>query len=93
MDKSKRRIRRLNDKKHRDYIKYLSDIKNGCYLSPAYYYTGHPRDSRDDKNCYYKRIYKGSRSSYLKKVSNKIVRRNKHIEIKSGNSYRKLFDY
>ena len=93
MDKSKRRIRRLNDRKYKNHIKYLSDIKYGCYIAPAYYYTGKPRNSRNDKNCYYKRIYRGSRSSYLKKVSNKTIRRNKDIEIKSGNFYRKLFDY
>ena len=52
MDKSKRRIRRLNDRKYKNHIKYLSDIKYGCYIAPAYYYTGKPRDSRNDKNCY-----------------------------------------
>ncbi len=40
----------------------------------------------------YKRCYIGSRTSFLKKVSNKIVRKYEG-NLSNGNQYRRLFDY
>ena len=39
------------------------------------------------------RCYKGSRSKYLKRVSNKVVRKSKVRLSGKGNIYKKLFDY
>ena len=90
--KSKRRIRRLNNKKHKEHLKYLHDITGNSYPCPAYYYTGSWKSPRENRYCYYRRCYRGSRSKYLKNQSNRKIRRYKN-EIKSGNNYRRIYDY
>ena len=91
--KSKRKNRRNNQQKYKAHLKKLNDIKAGWYLSPVYYYRGSYKNPREDRHCYYKRIYKSQYSKYLKKCSNKAVRRCSFEHISSGNNYRRLFDY
>lgn len=92
MDKLKRRIRRANDLKYKKHLESISKA-NKNWLFGAYLYKGTYKNPREEKNWYYRKISRGSRSAYLKKLSNRAVRRYKYTEIKSGNSYRKIFDY
>ena len=75
----KRRNKRERDLKHKEYLKRLEKISRG-YPSPVYYtdeiyvmgcgYVENPKP-------YYKRLYRGKRSKYLKKQSHKKIRRYK----------------
>ena len=53
--------------------------------------SGVDKKERDGKE-YYKRYYRGKRSKYLKRLSNKAVRRYKG-DISGKGGYKKLFDY
>lgn len=92
--KLKRRNKRERDKKHRDHLRYLSEIARD-HPSPAIYkdeiyvrklgYIDNPKP-------YYRRLYRGKRSGYLKKQSNRKIRRYKG-ELHKGWQCHKLYDF
>ena len=92
MNKSKRRIRRMNDRKYKKHLKYLAEDIGDWYPQPSYYNTGTWKNPREEKYCYYKRLYRSKISKYLKNQTNRKLRRYKD-EIKSGNQYRRLLDF
>ena len=71
--------------KYKNHLKFLNNNLNH-YLSPSIVL---------DKNdvSYYKRLYRGQRSKYLKKISHKKVRKYKGELSQKGNSSNKLFDF
>lgn len=79
--------------KYKSHLKYLSEISN--YPKPAYYieeikvkryhYIKNPKP-------YYKRVYRDKDSPYLKKISNRKIRRYKG-EISNGWNCHRLFDF
>lgn len=78
---------------HKRRMKKLS--KTSSHLSGAYYvdeiwikgigYVENPKP-------YYKRYYRGSRSAFLKKMSNRKIRRY-NGEIRKGAAYHRLYDF
>ena len=81
------------DRKHKKKLVRLAKICSKWYHSPAYMmdkdrdYTSDPEEMM-----FVSRIYRGHRSKYLKRISNKKIRRyNK--EIKSRGGYKRIFDY
>ena len=73
--------------KEKQRRKTIYEINRRRFYLPSGVY----KEERDGKE-YYKRYYRGKRSKYLKKLSNKKVRRyNGEISGKGG--YKKLFDY
>ena len=92
--KKKRRNKRERDLKYKNHLKSLAENTTG-YPSPAYYvdeiwikgygYVKNPKP-------YYKRLYRGKRSKYLKRQSNKKIRRYKG-ELHNGHHCYKVFDY
>ena len=94
LSKQKRRNKRERDLKHKEHLKRLDKISRG-YTSPVYYtdeiyvrgygYVKNPKP-------YYKRLYRGKRSKYLKKQSHKKIRRYKG-ELHNGGQCHKLYDF
>lgn len=92
--KKKRRNKRERDLKHKNRLKYLAENSSG-YPSPAIYvdeiwvkgygYVENPKP-------YYKRLYRGKLSKYLKRQSNKKIRRYKG-ELHNGWYCHKVFDF
>ena len=90
----KRRNKRERDKKHKEHLKRLEKISRD-YPSPVYYtdeiyvrafgYIENPKP-------YYKRLYRGKRSKYLKKQSHKKIRRYTG-ELHNGWQCHKLYDF
>ena len=91
--KKKKSTKRERDIRYKTHLKYLSDISN--YPKPAYYV-----DEIEDKRYhyiknpkpYYKRLYRGKCSPYLKRISNRKIRRNKE-EMSNGWYCHRLFDF
>ena len=92
--KKKRINKREKDLKHKEHLKRLNKISKG-YPSPVYYtdkiyvrgygYIENPKP-------YYKRLYRGKRSKYLKKQSNRKIRRYKG-KLHNGWQCHKLYDF
>lgn len=92
--KKKRRNKRERDLKYKEHLKRLEKISRG-YPSPVYYtdeiyvrgcgYIKNPKP-------YYKRLYRGKRSKYLKKQSHKKIRRY-NGELNNGWQCHKLYDF
>lgn len=92
--KKKRRNKRERDLKYKNHLKYLAENTSG-YPSAAYYvdevwirgygYVKNPKP-------YYKRLYRGKRSKYLKRQSNKKIRRYKG-ELHNGWHCHRLYDF
>ena len=92
--KKKRINKRERDLKHKEHLKRLNKISKG-YPSPVYYtdkiyvrgygYIENPKP-------YYKRLYRGKRSKYLKKQSNRKIRRYKG-KLHNGWQCHKLYDF
>ena len=92
--KQKRRNKRERDFKYKEHLKQLENISRG-YPSPVYYnneiyirgcgYIENPKP-------YYKRLYRGKRSKYLKKQSHKKIRKYKG-ELHNGWQCHKLYDF
>ena len=90
----KRRNKRERDLKHKEHLKRLDKISRG-YPLPVYYtdeiyvrgcgYIENPKP-------YYKRLYRGKRSKYLKKQSHKKIRRY-NGELHNGWQCHKLYDF
>lgn len=97
-DRPYRRDRKLNhydrDIKYKSRIKLLARNKLHTWYAPAY-----PVDENGDYHgdvntaTYFKREYRGSRSKYLKRQSNKKLRRYKGEVFMRGGGYRKVFDF
>lgn len=97
---SRNRIRyskkRKRDIKYKKHLKFLAEYS--CYPHPAYAMDKNRNYIRENicDTVYYRRAYRGnhknSGSFYLKRQSNRMVRRYKD-EIHKGGSYRKVFDY
>lgn len=80
--------------KYKNHLKKLYINVGECYPSPVVYedkllagryYIENPKP-------YYKRYYRDQRSKYLKRQSNKRVRRYKG-ELSNGNDYRRIYDF
>lgn len=92
--KGKRRNKRERYVRHQKHLKHLAENTSG-YPSPAYHvdeiwireygYIENPKP-------YYKRIYRGQRSKYIKKLSNRKIRRYKG-ELSKGYMCHKLYDF
>lgn len=90
----KSRNKRERYLKYQKHLKHLAENTSG-YPTPAYYvdeiwvrkygYIENPKP-------YYKRIYRGQRSKYIKKLSNKKIRRYKG-ELSNGYMCHKLYDF
>lgn len=74
-------LRRLRNMKYKKRLKYLANLPG--WESGAYY---------SDKKKRFVRMYRGSRSKYLKHVGNKAIRRY-HKGISSGSNYKKVYDF
>lgn len=90
----KRKSNRIERKiKYKSHLKHLYEISN--YPKPVYYI-----DEIKVKRChyvtnpkpYYKRLYRGKYSPFLKKISNRKIRRYKG-EISNGWNCHRLFDF
>lgn len=91
----KRLNKRERDKKYKEHIKSLAKNSEGSYLAPAYYkYRTYVDDVGYVKlpKPYYKRIYRRKASGYIKRASNKKVRKYQG-ELSKGGMYRKVYDY
>lgn len=73
--------RKIQDNKR--FQKIASITIGGKYIGCGAYY--------DKKEQRYVRYFKGNGYTYLKRLSNRKVRK-KNIEFKKGNHYRKVFD-
>lgn len=90
----KKRNKRERYIRHQKHLKYLSENTSG-YPTPAYYVDeiwikeyGYVENSKP----YYKRIYRGKRSKYIKKLSNRKIRRYKG-KLTKGYLCHKLYDF
>jgi len=84
--------------KYKNHLKFLNNNLNH-YLSPSIaldknreWVNLFQNDEIKDVS-YYKRLYRGQRSKYLKKISHKKVRKYKGELSQKGNSSNKLFDF
>lgn len=80
-NKQKSRQRRKAEQIHKRHLKYLAEALSG-YPAPAY--------CVDER--YYKRLYRSQSSKYIKRRSNKKVRRYKG-DLSSGRMFHKVFDF
>ena len=92
--KKKRKNKRERDLKYKNHLKYLAKNTSGHPSSAMYMdeiwvkgygYVENPKP-------YYKRLYRGNRSKYLKRLSNKKIRRYKG-ELRNGRYCYKVFDF
>lgn len=92
--KKKKRNKRERDKKYKNHLKQLSKSSSGfpsgaVYLDEIWIkgkgYVENPKP-------YYKRLYRGQRSKYLKKQSHKAISRYKG-ELHNGNMCHKIYDF
>ena len=92
--KQKRRNKRERDKKHKNHLKFIAE-NIPSYPSPVIYTDVIWRDYNyiDNPKPYYKRYYRGKRSKYCKKYSNRKIRRYKGEFPKKGNWSHKLYDF
>lgn len=84
---NEKRLRRKNY----DKIYKIRHYKMSKYLElwyPCPYWSTFDENGKK----YIKRFYRGQKSKYFKRLSNKRVRKNKKLSGR-GNNYRKLFDY
>ena len=81
--------------KHKQKLKRLYEMSNSMYPCPVIYTDEiwiKGRGYVENPKPYYKRWYRGKRSKYLKRLSNKRIRRYKN-ELYKGNQCHKLFDF
>jgi hypothetical protein len=87
--------KRERDLKYKNHLKKMEKYTQNWFYSPIYYvdeyYVGRGRWVENPKP-YYKRIYRGKRSRYYKKQSNKKIRKYRN-EIHKGSSYKKVYDF
>lgn len=94
--KKKRRNKRERDLKYKNYIKRMCKINPHF---PAYYndkiliHNNFGLEFIDNPNPYYKEAHRGKRSKYLKKRSNKAIRRYKGELHNKGYHCHKIFDF
>lgn len=84
---NEKRLRRKNY----DKVYKIRRYKMSKYLEhwcPCPYWSTYDENGK----MYTKRFYRGQKSKYFKRLSNKRVRKNKKLSGR-GNNYRKLFDY
>ena len=80
-EKEKYGNRRRQNKNYKKHLKFLSDTIGG-YNCSAYYYDYSWKDKT--RKPYYKRLYRGKRSKYIKKDCNRRIRRNKEVLLQRG---------
>ena len=81
--KKKRTTKYERNQKYQNYLKQLSK-KTSSYF---------PSVVCMDGLHYYKRYYRGQRSKYLKKISNKKIRKYKGELPKHGSRFHKIYDF
>lgn len=91
----KRRNKRERYLKHQNNLKHLYKIAGGYYPAPVGYMDeiwinghGYVQNTKP----YYKRLYRGKRSKYFKRQSNRKIRRYKG-DLHKGNMAHKLYDF
>ena len=93
--KQNRRNKRERDKKYKNHLKYLYEVNSNKYRSPVWYideiFVGQYSWIKTPKP-YYKRLYRGKRSKYLKRQSNKAIRRYKK-GLSDGWNCHRLYDF
>ena len=94
--RKKRRNKYERDLKHRNHLKYLYETVGGYCPSPVRYTdeiwvkgVGYVENSKP----YYQRLYRGKRSGYLKRQSNRVIRRYKGELHKGYQHIHKNFDF
>ena len=92
--KKKKMNKRERYLKHQNYLKYLYEAVGGNYLSPVIYTDEIRVKNRYVKNPkpYYKRLYRRKSSSYLKKQSNKVIRKYEG-NLHKGYRCHRLYDF
>ena len=92
--KRKKRNKRERDLKYKNRLKYLAENTSGYPSSAVYtdemWIKGHGYVKNPKP--YYKRLYRSKRSKYLKRLSNKKIRRY-NGELHKGYHCHKLFDF
>lgn len=95
--KSYRREREMNsykrDVKYKERMKKLAKVCEDRWYAPVYPVSsdGHYIDNLEDM-AYVKRVWRGSRSKYLKQQSNKKLRQYKG-DVPNCSGYKKVFDF
>ena len=86
--------KRRRDWKHRNHAKKISENSTGWPCGYYYKYEIYIRGYGYVKNPkpYYKRIYRGQRSKWIKKMCNQKIRRYKG-EISKGGNYKKIAEF
>lgn len=84
--------KRLRDRKYQRKLRLIAKGHHRC-MPPAICVVRDVERSEDDKVRFarYKRSYCPRNGVYLRKLSNRVVRR--RLDVPSGASYRKCFDY
>ncbi len=84
--------KRLREKKYQRKLRLISKGQHRC-MAPAIRVVKDRRqlEEYEDRPARYKRSYCPRNEVYLRKLSNRIVRRKK--DVLSGGGYRKCFDY
>lgn len=94
-DRPKRNKYERRNLKYKNKMKHLYKVSE-CHYPPAVLYINERRVKRfhwvKREKPYYKRIYRGKHSQYLKQQSNRKIRRYKG-ELHNGNMAHKLFDF
>lgn len=93
--KQKRRNKRERDQKYKNYLKFLAENVQH-YSSPVIYTNKnfiHGQGYVENPKSYYKRYYREKRAKYIKRMSNKAIRRYKGNIPKKGNWCHKLYDF
>lgn len=82
--------------KHKNHLKHLYETVGGYHSSPVRYTdevwikgVGYVKNSKP----YYQKLYRGKRSGYLKRQSNKVIRRYKGELHKGYQHIHKIFDF
>lgn len=93
--KRKRRSKRERDLKYKNYLKEMYKKNPNypiSYNDEIWLFENHKVEIIKNPKPYYKRVYRGKRSKYLKRQSNKKIRRYKS-ELSSGRNCYKIFDF
>ena len=95
--KKKKRNKRERHIKHKKHLKRLYEIVGDCYPTPVTYedeiwvrHIGYVKRKKSKR--YYKRLYRGKTSKYLKQQSHRKVRKYKG-DLHNGNMSHKLYDF
>lgn len=92
--KKRKRNKRERYIKHKKHLKRLYNKAGNCYPTPIIYENKTVTNDVEHIKLkqYYKRVYRGKASKYLKRQSHKKIRKAKN-ELYNGNMSHKLYDF